>query len=266
MSIVSAKELLATGAHFGHRTSRWNPKMAPYILDKRNKIHIINLRETVRGIVAAYYYARKVVAEGKQLLFVGTKRQAREIITMHAQRCGAPYVAERWLGGTLTNLATIRLRVKRLLELEAMDEDGSINTYSKKMQSALNREKRKIKRNLDGIRNMDNRPGALFIVDPTLEHNAVAEARRLGIPVIAILDTDADPSAIDLPIPANDDAIRSIELVVSKVADGCIEGINLRKAAPELARKAEQARYAQQVALQQSPSVASSETLIAGKP
>ena len=249
MPIVSAKELLAAGAHFGHRTSRWNPKMAPYILDKRNKIHIINLRETVRGIVAAYYFARKVVAEGKQLLFVGTKRQAQEVITMHAQRCGMPYVAERWLGGTLTNLATIRLRVQRLIELEAMDSDGSINTYSKKMQSSLNREKRKIKRNLDGIRTMDSLPGALLVIDPTLEHNAVAEARRLALPVIAMLDTDADPSEIDLPIPANDDAIRSIELVVAKVADGCLEGVNLRKTSPELARKAEQQRFVQQAAV-----------------
>lgn len=247
MPIVNAKDLLATGAHFGHRTSRWNPKMEPYILGKRNKIHIINLRETVRGIVAAHYYCKKIVAEGKQVLFVGTKRQAREIIAMHAQRCGMPYVAERWLGGTMTNLATIRLRVRRLIELESMDADGSINTYSKKMQSSLNREKRKIKRNLDGIRTMDGLPGALFIIDPTVEHNAVAEARRLSIPVISMLDTDADPSEIDLPIPANDDAIRSIDLVVAKVADGCIEGVTMRKTNPEMARKSEQERYAQQV-------------------
>jgi small subunit ribosomal protein S2 len=221
--------------------------MEPYILDKRNKIHIINLRETVRGIIAAYYFARKVVAEGRQVLFVGTKRQAREIIATHALRCEMPFVAERWLGGTLTNLATIRLRVRRLLELEALDADGSINTYSKKMQSSLNREKRKIKRNLDGIRNMEDRPGALFIIDPTLERNAVAEARRLAIPTIAMLDTDADPTEIDVPIPANDDAIRSIDLVVSKVADGCLEGATLRKTNPEFARKAERQRFVQQV-------------------
>jgi small subunit ribosomal protein S2 len=248
MPIVSAKELLAAGAHFGHRTSRWNPKMAPYILDKRNKIHIINLRETVRGIVAAFYFARKVVSEGRQVLFVGTKRQAREVIAMHAARCGMPYVAERWLGGSLTNLATIRLRVQRLIELEGMDADGSINTFSKKMQSSLNREKRKIKRNLDGIRTMESLPGALVIIDPTLEKNAVAEAKRLSIPVMAMLDTDSDPTEIDLPIPANDDAIRSIELVVSRIADGCAEGTNLRKTSPELARKAEQTRFVQQAA------------------
>ena len=229
MPIVNAKDLLTTGAHFGHRTSRWNPKMEPYILGKKNKIHIINLRETVRGIVAAYHYCSKLVSENKQILFVGTKRQAREIITMHAQRCGMPYVAERWLGGTMTNLETIRKRVSRLIELEGLDTSGEINTYSKKMQSSLNREKRKIKRNLDGIRMMQRLPGALFIIDPRLEHNAVMEARRLSIPVIAMLDTDADPTEIDLPIPANDDAIRSIDLVVAKIADGCLEGSNKRK-------------------------------------
>ncbi|HYG74888.1 MAG TPA: 30S ribosomal protein S2 [Planctomycetota bacterium] len=249
MPIVNAKDLLATGAHFGHRTSRWNPKMEPYILGKRNKIHIINLRETVRGIVAAYHYCKKVSAEGKQVLFVGTKRQAREIITIHAQRCGMPYVAERWLGGTMTNLATIRLRVQRLLDLEQLDATGEINTYSKKMQSSLNREKRKIKRNLDGIRTMDDLPGALFIIDPNVEHNAVMEARRLSIPVIAMLDTDADPSLIDLPIPANDDAIRSIDLVVSKIADGCLEGANLRKTNPEIANRARQQQVVQQATL-----------------
>jgi small subunit ribosomal protein S2 len=251
MPIVNAKDLLATGAHFGHRTSRWNPRMEPYILGKRNKIHIINLRETVRGIVAAHYYCRKIVAEGKQVLFVGTKRQSRDVIVMHAQRAGMPYVAERWLGGTMTNLKTIRLRVKRLIELEGFDATGEINTFSKKMQSSLNREKRKIKRNLDGIRTMDSLPGALFIIDPKLEHNAVMEARRLSIPIIAMLDTDADPTLIDLPIPANDDAIRSIDLVVSKVADGCIEGVNMRKTNPEVARKAQQTDYARTAAVNQ---------------
>jgi len=247
MPIVNAKDLLATGAHFGHRTSRWNPKMEPYILGKKNKIHIINLRETVRGVVAAYHYCKKVTAEGKQVLFVGTKRQAREIITMHAQRCSMPYVAERWLGGTMTNLSTIRLRVQRLIELEQFDATGEINTYSKKMQSSLNREKRKIKRNLDGIRLMDSLPGALFIIDPNIEHNAVMEARRLSIPVIAMLDTDADPSVVDLPIPANDDAIRSIDLVVSKLADGCLEGAGMRKTNPEIANRAKQQQFASQV-------------------
>lgn len=232
MPIINAKELLTSGAHFGHRTSRWNPKMEPYILGKKNKIHIINLRETVRGLVAAYHFCSKVVAEGRQVLFVGTKRQAREIIVREAQRCGMPYVAERWLGGSMTNLDTIRKRVARLIELEDLDATGNINTYSKKMQSSLNREKRKIKRNLDGIRTMERLPGALFIIDPGIEHNAVMEARRLAIPVIAMLDTDADPTMIDLPIPANDDAIRSIDLVVTKVAEGCVEGGQKRKSGP----------------------------------
>lgn len=250
MPIVNAKELLAAGAHFGHRTSRWNPKMESYILGKRNKIHIINLRETVRGIVAGYFYCRKVVAEGQQVLFVGTKRQAREVIAKYALEAGMPFCAERWLGGSLTNLATIRLRVKRLLELEAMDATGEIAKYNKKMQSALNREKRKIKRNLDGIRNMEDLPGALFVVDPSVESNAVAEAVRLGIPVIAMLDTDADPTEIDIPIPANDDAIRSIDLVVSRLAAGCHEGINMRKTHPEMALHAHETAAAQQVAQQ----------------
>jgi small subunit ribosomal protein S2 len=251
MAIINAKDLLATGAHFGHRTSRWNPKMAPYILGKRNKIHIINLKETVRGIVAAYFFCRKLVSEGKQIVFVGTKRQAKEIVAMHAVRAEQPYVIERWLGGTLTNLETIRTRVKRLLELEQLDATGEINTYSKKMQSSLNREKRKIKRNLDGIRTMENLPGALFVIDPGVEHNAIDEARRLGIPVIAMLDTDANPDSIDLPIPANDDAIRAIDLVVGKLADGCLEGANLRKSHPELARKAKDQAFQQVVATNQ---------------
>ncbi|MBE7463132.1 MAG: 30S ribosomal protein S2 [Planctomycetes bacterium] len=234
MPIVSAKDLLNAGAHFGHSASRWNPKMAPYILTKRNKIHIINLRETVRGLVAAYYFVRKTVSEGGQLLVVGTKRQAQEIVKRQSERCEMPYVSERWLGGTLTNLATIKERVKRLIELEKMEEDGSINSESKKMRSALNREQRKIKRNLDGIRRMTDLPGVIFVVDPKHDHNAVAEAVTLGIPVVAMLDTDADPDAISIPIPANDDALRSIETVVAKIADAVVEGTNLRKANPDL--------------------------------
>jgi small subunit ribosomal protein S2 len=202
-------------------------------------------------VVAAYFYCRKVVAQGRQVVFVGTKRQARDVVARHAARCEMPYCAERWLGGSLTNLATIRLRVQRLIELENMDATGDITKYSKKMQSSLNREKRKIKRNLDGIRNMEALPGAVFVVDPTIEKNAVAEARRLSIPVIAMLDTDADPTEIDVPIPANDDAIRSIELVVGKLADGCAEGLNMRKTHPEMALKAREQARAQQVTAQQ---------------
>ncbi|MCK6474588.1 MAG: 30S ribosomal protein S2 [Planctomycetes bacterium] len=243
MAIVKAKDLLDAGAQFGHSTSRWNPKMDPYILGKRNKIHIINLRETVKGVVAAHYFVRKVVAEGGQILFVGTKRQAQEVVVTHAKRCEMPYVAERWLGGTLTNLDTVLARVRRLIELEKLNETGEINQFSKKMQSTLNRELRKIKRNLDGIRTMERLPGALFVVDPKHDAIAVKEAVRLGLPVIGMLDTDADPDEIDVPIPANDDALRSIDLVVGKIADAVTQGIQYRKEHPELARRAQERKF-----------------------
>ncbi|MBI3830670.1 MAG: 30S ribosomal protein S2 [Planctomycetes bacterium] len=248
MPIILAKDLLTAGAQFGHSTSHWNPKMAPYILGKRNKIHIINLRETVKGVVAAYHYTKKLIAQGKQILFVGTKRQAQELIETHARRAGMPYVKERWLGGTLTNLETIHTRVERLIELEKMVETGEMNTHSKKMQSSLKRELRKIKRNLDGIRGMHRLPGALFVVDPKHDHTAVREATRLGVPIMAVLDTDADPDEVDLPIPANDDAIRSIDLIVGRIADACLEGANFRKEHPEIARKVQEEEYQRQVA------------------
>jgi len=254
MPIVNAKDLLGAGAHFGHSTSRLNPKMAPYLLGKRNKIHIINLRETVKGLVAAYYMVRKLVAQGELILFIGTKRQATEIIATQGRRCEMPYVAERWLGGTLTNLQTIHTRVRRLLELERMEADGSITTYNKKMQSAFNREKRKLMRNLDGIRTLERLPGALLIVDPKHEMTAVKEAKRMGIPVIAQLDTDADPDDIDLPIPANDDAIRSIELIIGKMADAVQEGATYRKEHPELARQAQEKRFQKQMENQEASS------------
>jgi small subunit ribosomal protein S2 len=256
MPIINAKDLLGAGAHFGHSTSRWNPKMAPYLLGKRNRIHIINLRETVRGLVSAYFLVRKLVAQGQQILFVGTKRQAQELIVMHAQRAEQPYVAERWLGGSLTNLQTIHTRVKRLLDLEQMEADGSITTYNKKMQSAFNREKRKLLRNLDGIRTLERLPGALFVVDSKHEATAVREAQRVGVPVIAVLDSDADPDEVDLPIPANDDAIRSIDLILGKVADACLEGANYRKDHPELARQVQEAEYRRQVEAQQQATAA----------
>lgn len=248
MPVILAKDLLQAGAQFGHSTSHWNPKMAPYILGKKNKIHIINLRETVKGVVAAFHYVKKLVAQGRQVLFVGTKRQAQELVEMHGRRAGMPYVKERWLGGTLTNLETIHLRVQRLLELEKMIETGEINQHSKKMQSSIKRELRKIKRNLDGIRTMHKLPAALFVIDPKHDHTAVREAQRLGVPIIAVLDTDADPDEIDLPIPANDDAIRSIDLIVGRIADACLEGANYRKDHPEVARKAQEEEYQRQVA------------------
>ena len=256
MSIVQVKDLIEAGVHFGHRASRWNPKMRPYIYGKRNLIHIIDLRETVRGLLRAFRFLTKLSASGSQILFVGTKRQAKDTIETEARRCGMPFVSERWLGGTLTNHRTIRDRLKRLAELEAMwlpsyenpakvdlvayiktmlnesgkldihkaPESSVIRSYSKKMISNLSRELTKIQRNLSGIREMNRLPDALVIVDPRREHIAIKEAKRMGIATVALIDTDSDPDDVDLPIPANDDSIRSVELVLAKLADAIIEG------------------------------------------
>ncbi len=224
MSQVMLKELVDAGVHFGHRASRWNPKMRPYIYGKRNLIHIIDLRETVRGVLRATKYLARVASQGSLILFVGTKRQARDIVERESQRCGMPFVNERWLGGTLTNFRTIRSRLKRLEELENLEKTGVINTYSKKMISSLNRERRKIFRNLHGIREMNRLPVALVVIDPRREHNAVAEAQKLGIKVVAMLDTDCDPDLVDLPIPGNDDSMRSIELVLTRLSSAILEG------------------------------------------
>ncbi len=224
MSIISVKNLLEAGVHFGHRASRWNPKMAPYIYGKRNLIHIINLRETVKGIIKAYHFLSKVTAEGHEILFVGTKRQAKKVVREEALQCKMHYVSERWLGGTLTNFETIRKRLARLEELERMEEDGSMEALSKKMMSSLRREKKKIQRNLDGIRNMSSLPSALVVVDPLKERIAVLEAIKLNIPTIALMDTDSDPHIIDIPIPCNDDAMRSIEVICSKLTEAICQG------------------------------------------
>ena len=256
MAIVQVKDLIEAGVHFGHRASRWNPKMRPYIYGKRNLIHIIDLRETVRGLLRAFRFLTKLSASGSQILFVGTKRQAKDTIETEARRCGMPFVSERWLGGTLTNHRTIRDRLKRLAELEAMwlpsyenpakvdlvayiktmlNESGKldihkapetsvIRSYSKKMISNLSRELTKIQRNLSGIREMHRLPDALVIVDPRREHIAIKEAKRMGIATVALIDTDSDPDDVDLPIPANDDSIRSVELVLAKLANAIIEG------------------------------------------
>ena len=256
MSIVQVKDLIEAGVHFGHRASRWNPKMRPYIYGKHNLIHIIDLRETVRGLLRAFRFLTKLSASGSQILFVGTKRQAKDTIETEARRCGMPFVSERWLGGTLTNHRTIRDRLKRLAELEAMwlpsyenpakvdlvayiktmlnesgkldihkaPESSVIRSYSKKMISNLSRELTKIQRNLSGIREMNRLPDALVIVDPRREHIAIKEAKRMGIATVALIDTDSDPDDVDLPIPANDDSIRSVELVLAKLADAIIEG------------------------------------------
>lgn len=222
---LSIKALIDSGVHFGHRASLWNPKMRPYVYGRRKLIHIIDVRETVRGILRARKFLKQVASEGNLVLFVGTKRQASETIEAQATRCGMPFVAERWLGGTLTNFETIRSRLRRLEELEKIMQGELLSTYSKKMQASLSREYRKMYRNLNGLRNMDRYPVAMVVVDPRKEKNAVREARKLGVVSIALIDTDSDPDDVDLPIPGNDDSIRSIDLVISYLADAVIEGV-----------------------------------------
>jgi len=218
------RELVDAGIHFGHRVGRWNPKMKPYIFCTRNSIHIINIKETIKGLLRSKKFLARVVSAGKDVLFVGTKRQARKPIMDQAARSEMPYVSERWLGGTLTNFATIRRRLGRLEELEAMDEKGLMAAQSKKMESTLRREMRKIKRNLEGIRKMNRLPGALVVIDARREHLAISEARKLKIPTICLLDTDSDPDLVDIPIPGNDDAMRTIEIITRQLADAVLEG------------------------------------------
>jgi small subunit ribosomal protein S2 len=236
------KDLIDAGVHYGHRASRWNPKMKPYIYGKRNLIHIIDLKETVRGLLRAIKFFNRVAAANGLILFVGTKRQAADTIVEQCNRSGMPYVTERWLGGTLTNFRTIRSRLERLEELENTLDSEQALSYSKKMISTLNRERRKIDRNLSGIRHMNRLPEALLVIDPRREHIAVAEARKLGIKVVALLDTDCDPDMIDLPIPGNDDSMRSIELVISQLTTAIIEGRAAAPAEPPPAVEAAQPR------------------------
>jgi len=224
VSSALVKQLVESGVHFGHRSSRWNPKMRPYIYARRNLIHIIDVRETIRGLLRAKKYLSSVTERGSLVLFVGTKRQAGETVQKAAESCGMPYVNDRWLGGTLTNFRTIRSRLSRLEELETIRESDEINTYSKKMQSSLNREYRKMFRNLNGMRTMNRLPECLVVVDPKKEKNAVKEARKLGIATVALIDTDCDPDQIDLPIPGNDDSMRSIDLVVNILSNAIAEG------------------------------------------
>ena len=224
MAVINMKQLLEAGVHFGHQTRRWNPKMKQYIFGARNGIHIIDLQKTVRLIRIAYDFIVRTVADGYPLLFVGTKKQGHESVVEESERCGMFYVVNRWLGGTLTNFQTIKKSIARLKDLEQMKEDGSINRYTKKEILKMDKELFKLERNLGGIKNMDELPGAVFVVDPKREKIAVQEARKLGIPVIAIADSNCDPDDIDFIIPGNDDAIRSIRLICSKVADAAIEG------------------------------------------
>jgi len=225
---VSMKELLEAGVHFGHQTKRWNPKMKEYIFGKRNGIYIINLQKTLLQFQTAISFVIRLGTEGKQILFVGTKRQAQDAIAEEATRCGMHYVNERWLGGLLTNFKTIKRRIDRLRKLEEMTAAGEAVGYTKKEFARLLREKAKLERVLSGIKRVERLPDALFIVDPKKEQIAVSEARKLGVPVIAIVDTNCDPNEVDYPVPGNDDAIRAIRLFTSRVADAVLEGSNLR--------------------------------------
>lgn len=223
MAVISMKQLLEAGVHFGHQTRRWNPKMSRYIFTERNGIYIIDLQKTVHKVDEAYNFIRSVAAEGKSVLFVGTKKQAQDSIKEEAQRCGMFFVNERWLGGMLTNYPTIQQRIDYLRKLEKMEEDGTFEVLPKKEVAKLRAEKIKLDRFLGGIKDMKKLPGALFVVDPRKERIAVAEARRLKIPIVAIVDTNCDPDEIDYVIPGNDDAIRAVKLLASKMADAIIE-------------------------------------------
>ena len=223
MSVISMKQLLEAGVHFGHQTRRWNPKMSTYIFTERNGIYIIDLQKTVKKVEEAYEFIRSVVSEGKNILFVGTKKQAQETIKEEAERCGMFFINERWLGGTLTNYHTIQKRIQRLKELEEMETNGIFSVLPKKEVASLMGEREKLQRFLGGIKEMSGLPGALFIIDPRKEHIAVAEAKRLGIPIVAIVDTNCDPDEVDYVIPGNDDAIRAVKLLTSKIADAVLE-------------------------------------------
>ena len=224
MAVVSMKQLLEAGVHFGHQTRRWNPKMAEYIFTERNGIYIIDLQKTVKKLDEAYNFVKEISTEGKSVLFVGTKKQAQESVKEEALRAGAFYVNARWLGGMMTNFTTIRRRVARLKQLRAMEEDGTFDLLPKKEVIKLNLEIEKLEKFLGGIKDMDELPGALFIIDPRKERIAVAEAKKLNIPIVAIVDTNCDPDEIDYVIPGNDDAIRAVKLIAGAMADAVIEG------------------------------------------
>ncbi len=243
MAKVSMKQLLEAGVHFGHQTRRWNPKMKNYIFTERNGIYIVDLQKTVKLMDVAYNYVRDLVAEGGSIIFVGTKKQAQDSIQTEAERCGAHYVNHRWLGGMLTNFATIRGRIDRMLQLEEMEVDGTFERLTKKEVLELRREKDKLHKFLSGIRNMKKLPDAVYVVDPRKERIAVAEARKLDIPVIAIVDTNCDPDEIDYLIPGNDDAIRAVKLITSVMADAVLEGkqISEEEEAPEESESLEEA-------------------------
>jgi len=264
LAIVSVNELLEAGVHFGHRASRWNPKMAPYIFGKRRSIHIIDLKETIRGYIRAYKFLTKICVRGEEVLFVGTKRQAKAAIKEEAQRAAMHYVCDRWLGGTLTNFQTIRSRLRHLEHLETLESGDSEQKLTKKELARIRREKRRMLRNLEGIRRMEKIPGALVIIDPKREHIAVKEATKMGVPTICLLDTDCDPDLVDIVVPGNDDAMRSIQIFVRKMADAVLQG---RKAYLEAVEesvrekeKAAEARRATKGATQKDRGAATKET------
>ncbi len=230
MSVVTMKQLLEAGVHFGHQTRRWNPKMKTYIFTERNGIYIIDLQKTVKLMEVTYNYVRDIASRGGKVLFVGTKKQAQESIQVESERCGMPYVNQRWLGGMLTNFKTIRLRVERLNQIEKQEEEGYFDRLTKKEVLNLRHEQQKLLKFLGGIRYMEQLPDAIYIVDPRKERIAIAEARKLGIPVVAIVDTNCDPDEIDYIIPGNDDAIRAVKLITSRLADAVIEGRQMLEA------------------------------------
>lgn len=247
LSVISMKQLLEAGVHFGHQTRRWNPKMKSYIFTERNGIYIIDLQRTVKRIDEAYNYFKDIAARGEKVLFVGTKKQAQESVQKEADRCEMFYVNQRWLGGMLTNFSTIKKRINRLFELEKMEEDGLFEVLSKKEVIRLKHEKAKLDKFLSGIKHMKSLPVAVFIIDPRKERIAVAEARKLGIPIVAIVDTNCDPDEIDLIIPGNDDAIRAVKLITGKMADAVIEGkqgLQMREEQEKVMAEAEAAEQA----------------------
>lgn len=224
MAVISMKQLLEAGVHFGHQTRRWNPKMSRYIFTERNGIYIIDLQKTVKKVEEAYQFVRELAANGGKILFVGTKKQAQESVRDEAERCGMYYINQRWLGGTLTNFETIQKRIQRLHQLGEMETDGTFDVLPKKEVILLRKEKERLEKFLGGIKHMNELPEALFVVDPRKERIAIAEARKLGIPIVAIVDTNCDPDEVDYVIPGNDDAIRAVKLLTSKMADAVLEG------------------------------------------
>jgi len=244
MSVISMKQLLEAGVHFGHQTRRWNPKMGEYIYTERNGIYIINLQKTVKKIVEAYDFIKEIAESGESILFVGTKKQAQDSIKEEAERVGMYYVNARWLGGMLTNFKTIQKRIERLNQLKKMEEDGTFDLLTKKEATKLKLEIEKLEKYLGGIKDMKKLPGALFVVDPRKEKIAVAEAHKLGIPVVAIVDTNCDPDEVDYVIPGNDDAIRAVKLIASTIANAIIEGNQGEDAVP-VAEETEEAQDAE---------------------